>query len=131
MERRFKIDLLDYLLTVSDMGEVRLELLGGVTRKGRAGRTPAESLFWDDPVYEDVDLGVDTFRVLGAVKEFLLEHVYSTRPWQLFFAASSVRKVPIYRWLALRLDRVLGGYILVEEPGGVFSFYRQHVPDVV
>jgi hypothetical protein len=121
--RRFNLDGLRYSLHISQTGEVVLDLLGGMTRKGSAYRSCSD-LFWDEPNFSDVDLGANALKLLSRVKAMLLEYVFRERPWRFGFAASTSRKAPIYRWIAGRLARKLGRYNLVEYPEGVFNFYR-------
>ena len=100
--------------------------MGGTTKKGSAYRNPCKDLFWDEPYFEDVDLGIDALKVLKKVKQILLAYVFNTRPGRIGFAASTNRKVGIYRWLAKRLASQMLVYNLVEYPAGEFNFYRLH-----
>lgn len=124
MYKRFNIEGLQYSLHITKTGTIGLDLEGGVTRKGSAWRNPGEDLFWDEPNFKDVDLGINTLRVLIKVKSILLQYVFGMKPGRLGFSASTARKVPIYRWVAHRLARQLTNYTLVEFPEGVFNFYR-------
>ncbi len=126
METRFDIDRLKYCLHIDKSGNVWLDLRGGTTKKGNAYRSPSKDLFWDEPYFEDVDLGIDALKVLKKVKQILLAYVFYTRPWRIRFVASTNRKVGIYRWLAKRLASQMLIYNLVEYPVGEFNFYRLH-----
>ena len=123
--QRFKIEGLEYGLTINASGTVWFSLLGGMTKKGTANRNPCTDLFWDEPNFEDVDLGVNTFKVFSRVKHILLNYVFSVKPWRIGFSASTDRKVRVYRWMAWRLARQLMNYNLVEYPLGEFNFYKQ------
>jgi len=125
MYQRFIVDQLEYGMGVSKSGNVWLDLLGGVTRKGSACRNPCKDLFWDEPCFEDVDLGVNTLRVFRAAGDNLLRYIFTKRPGRIGFSASTERKVNVYRWMAARLARRLKNYNLVEYPAGMFNYYRQ------
>ena len=127
MIKHFRIDGLKYALHISKTGEVALDLLGGATRKGSANRS-CRDLFWDTPNFDDVDLGADALKLVRVVSGLLLEYAFRERPWRIGFSASTVRKAPIYRWLAARFAKKLTGYNLVEFPEGVFNFYRLSNP---
>ena len=124
MHKRFNIDYLEYFLHINQSGDICLDLEGGVTREGSAWRSPCTDLFWDEPNFEDVDLGINTLTVFMKVKSILLQHVFGMKPGRLGFSASTGRKIPIYRWMAHRLARQLRNYTLMEFPEGVFNFYR-------
>ena len=124
MHKRFNIDDLEYFLHINQSGDIWLDLEGGVTRKGSAWRSPCADLFWDEPNFEDVDLGINGLTVFIKVKNILLQHVFGMKPGRLGFSASTGRKIPIYRWMAHRLARQLRNYTLVEFPEGAFNFYR-------
>ena len=124
MEKRFSIDGLDYRMVITRSGDVWFDLVGGMTRKGSANRNPCKDLFWDEPNFEDVDLGTNTFKVFNVVKQILLKYVFTQQPVRFGFSASSERKIRIYRWMAERLARLLGNYNKVEFPAGVFNFYK-------
>ena len=126
--QRFKIEGLEYAIAISKSGTVSLDLLGGVTKLGSAHRSPCKDLFWDEPRFEDVDLGINTFRVFSTVKRDLLRYVFTKKPGRIGYSASTDRKVEVYRWMADRLARQLKNYNLVEYPAGVFSFYKQAQP---
>ena len=124
MHKRFNIDSLQYFFHINQAGDIWLDLEGGVTRKGPAGRSPCTDLFWDEPNFEDIDLGINTLTVFIKVKKILLQHVFGMKPGRLGFTASSSRKISIYRWMAHRLVKQLRDYTLVEFPEGDFNFYR-------
>ena len=128
METKFNIDRLEYCLHISKSGNICLDLIHGTTKKGRAKsrRTLEEQLWPDLPYFGDIDLGVDTFKVLKKVKRILLEYVFNTRPGRIGFTASTDRKVNIYRWFAKRLAVQMRNYNLVEYPAGEFNFYKLH-----
>ena len=123
--QRFKIEGLEYAIAISKSGSVSLDLLGGVTKQGSAHRNPCKDLFWDEPRFEDVDLGINTFKVFSVVKRVLLRYVFTKKPGRIGFSASTGRKVGVYRWMAGRLAGQLKNYNLVEYPAGVFNFYKQ------
>ena len=125
MYKCFKIEGLEYGMGISESGNVWLDLLGGMTKKGSACRNPCKGLFWDEPCFDDVDLGINAFKVFSVVKRILLEYIFTTKPWRIGFSASTGRKVRVYRWMAVRLARQLKNYKLVEFPAGVFNFYKQ------
>jgi hypothetical protein len=124
MYQRFKIEGLEYGMGIGESGNVWLDLLGGVTKKGTANRNPCMDLFWDEPNFDDVDLGADTFRVLSTAKAILVKYVFTKKPARIGFSASTERKAEIFRWMASRLAKQLRNYNLVEYPPGVFNFYR-------
>ena len=124
LEKRFRIEGLDFRMLISRSGDIRFDLLGGMTKKGSANRNPCTDLFWDEPNFKDVDLGADTFKVFKAVKQILLEYVFSQQPVRFGFSASSERKIRIYRWMSARLARLLENYNKVEYPAGEFNFYK-------
>lgn len=124
MYQKFEIDKLEYGLGISQSGNVWLDLLGGATKKGLAYRSPCKDLFWDEPWFDDVDLGVNTFKVFRVAADILLQHIFSKRPWRIGFSASTERKVKVYRWMVARLLGRIPNYNLVEYPEGVFNFYR-------
>ena len=124
LEKRFRIEGLDYRMLISRTGDIRFDLLGGMTKKGSANRNPCTDLFWDEPNFEDVDLGADTFKVFKAVKQILLEYVFSQQPVRFGFSASSERKIRIYRWMSSRLAKLLENYNKVVYPACVFNFYK-------
>jgi hypothetical protein len=128
MYQEFKIDRLEYGLGISKSGNVWLDLLGGVTKTASANRNPCKNLFWDEPVFADVDLGVNTFKVLNMAQKLLLSHVFTKKPYRIGFCALTNRRTSIYRWLAARVARQIQNYLLVEFPEGVFNFYRQVQP---
>ena len=55
MERIFRIEGVEYRVGITRSGAVWLDLIGGVTKKGSARRSPCKDLFWDEPNFEDVD----------------------------------------------------------------------------
>ena len=126
--QRFNIEGLEYAIVISKSGSVSLDLLGGVTKQGSAHRSPCKDLFWDEPRFEDVDLGINTFKVFSMVKRVLLRYVFTKKPGRIGFSASTGRKAGVYRWMAGRLARQLKNYNLVEYPAGVFNFYKQAQP---
>ena len=128
MEKKFRVEGAEYRMGITRSGDVWFELTGGMTKKGSAWRNPCKDLFWDEPNFEDVNLGIDTFKVFNVVKKFLLEHIFTKRPWRVGFSASTTRKIRIYRWMAERLARQLENYNLVEHPIGFFNFYKQALP---
>jgi hypothetical protein len=97
MEAHFNIERLKYRLHVSKSGVVCLDLVGGTTKKGSAYRNPSDDLFWDAPYFGDIDLGINALKVLKKVKRILLGYVFNTKPGRIGFAASTDRKVKIYR----------------------------------
>ena len=128
MEQRFRIEGLDYRMGITRSGNVWFELVRGATKKGSASKNPCKDLFWDEPNFDDVDLGIDTFKVFNVVKKFLQEYVFAKSPGRIGFSASTTRKIRIYRWMAQRLARRLNRYNLVEYPAGEFNFYKQAEP---
>ena len=124
LEKQFRIEGLNYRMLISRAGDIQFDLIGGMTKKGSANRNPCKDLFWDEPNFEDVDLGIDTFKVFNVVKQILLEFVFTQQPGRFGFSASTARKIRIYRWMAERLARLLGNYNKVEYPAGVFNFYK-------
>lgn len=127
MKTYFKIDGLDYVVAVSEAGDLAFALIGGASKKGSAFRKG--DLFWDEPNYDDVDLVSNSLKVFRKVKEILLQHLFTNRPWRLGFYATTERKARIYHWFANRLANELKGYTLVEHPDGVFNFYKVVVSD--
>ena len=89
MHKRFNIDSLKYSLHITKAGNIWLDLEGGVTRKGSAWRSPCDDLFWDEPYFDDVDLGINTLAVFIKVKNILLQHVFGVKPVRLGFSAST------------------------------------------
>jgi hypothetical protein len=128
METRFNIERLEYGLHISKSGNVCLDLMGGTTKQGSAYRNPCEDLFWDEPYYGDIDLGINALKVLRKAKRILLGYVFNTKPGRIGFAASTDRKVRIYRWMAERMAGEWKDYNLVEYPAGTFNFYKQYKP---
>jgi hypothetical protein len=126
MDARFNVERLEYCLRVSKSGVVCLDLVGGTTKKGSAYRNPCDDLFWDAPYFGDIDLGINALKVLKKVKRILLAYVFNTKPGRIGFAASTDRKVKIYRWFAKRLTSQMRNYNLVEYPAGAFNFYKLH-----
>jgi hypothetical protein len=127
MKTYFKIDGLDYVVAVSEAGDLAFALIGGASKKGSTFRK--DDLFWDEPNYADVDLVSNSLKVFRKVKEILLQHLFTKRPWRLGFYATTERKARIYHWFANRLANELKGYMLVEHPDGVFNFYKVAVSD--
>jgi hypothetical protein len=128
METRFNIERLEYGLHISKSGNICLDLIGGTTKQGSANRNPCDDLFWDEPYYGDIDLGINALKVLRKAKRILLGYVFNTKPGRIGFAASTERKVRIYRWMAERMAARLPDYNLVEYPAGKFNFYKQYKP---
>jgi hypothetical protein len=128
METRFNIERLEYGLHISKSGNVCLDLMGGTTKQGSAYRNPCEDLFWDEPYFGDIDLGINALKVLRKAKRILLGYVFNTKPGRIGFAASTDRKVRIYRWMAERMAGEWKDYNLVEYPAGTFNFYKQYKP---
>jgi hypothetical protein len=126
MEANFKVERLEYGMHISKSGDICLDLIGGTTKQGTADRNPCDDLFWDEPYYGDIDLGINTLKVLRKAKRILLRYVFSTKPGRIGFAASTERKVRIYRWIAERMVGEIQNYNLVEYPVGKFNFYRQY-----
>ena len=124
MEKKFRVEGAEYRMGITRSGDVWFELTGGMTKKGSAWRNPCKDLFWDEPNFEDVNLGIDTLKVINVVKKVLLESIFTKRPGRVGFSASTSRKVRIYRWMAERLARLLENYNKVEYPAGVFNFYK-------
>jgi hypothetical protein len=127
MESCFKVDRLEYGLHISKSGNICLDLIGGTTKQGTANRNPCD-LFWDEPYFGDIDLGINAMKVLRKAKRILLGYVFNTKPGRIGFAASTDRKVRIYRWMAERMAGEWKDYNLVEYPAGTFNFYKQYKP---
>jgi hypothetical protein len=123
MKTYFEIDGLDYVVAISEAGDLAFALIGGASKKGPTYRS--YDLFWDEPDYSDVDLLENSLKVFRKVKEILLQHLFAKRLWRLGFYATTERKTRIYRWLANRLAKELKEYLLVEYPPGEFNFYKQ------
>jgi hypothetical protein len=128
LEKYFRIEGVEYRIGITQLGNVWFELIGGMTKKGSAYRNPCKDLFWDEPNFHDVDLGIDTLRVFNVVQKSIVEYVFTKKPVRIGFSASTDRKVRIYRWMAARLSKRLKNYTLVEYPTGVFNFYKQVQP---
>ena len=124
MMEYFENDGLRYLVSISESGELGFALIGGQSKKGSAMRRPSEDLFWDEPRFDDADLNRDALAVYRKVQNLSLDYVFSNKPWALHFAATTKRKIKVYRWMANRISKKLTDYNLIEYPPGTFSFYR-------
>lgn len=132
--RRFSINGLDYVASITKSGSFTFHLAGGSTRKGTVYHHQRDryDLFPEERLVEDIDLNPYALPVLRKAGEILLEWMHKKNPWHIHFSASTPRKIRIYRWLAKRLvKKQLGGYQLVEYPEGVFNFYRLVSPSDV
>ena len=126
----FENDGLNYVVTISETGELGFALIGGQSKKGCALRCPSESLWWDEPRFDDADLNRDALAVYKKVQDFVLTYVFTHKVWLLKFTASTKRKARVYRWMAKRLSKKLFNYNLIEYPPGTFSFYRLANPQL-
>ena len=98
-------------------------LIGGATYKGST-YDPFDDFFNDEPNFSDVDLVPNALPVLLQFKQVLMEYVWSRRPWQFGFTASTERKVPIYQWMSKRLSKEFPSYTFIEYPMGNFVFHK-------
>lgn len=114
-----------YKFTVSKDQRVSFGLVGGSTSKGRA--IDPNDLFNDQPKFSDVNLTANALPVLLRFKQELVSYIHEHRPWILRFAASTKRKVSIYRWMSQRALKQLPSYKLIEFPPGQFVVHRSRI----
>ena len=126
----FENDGLEYVVTISNSGELGFTLIGGQSKKGSALRCPSEDLFWDEPRFDDADLNHDALTVYRKVQDIVLNYVFIHKVWLLRFTATTKRKAKVYKWMAKRLGKKLTNYNLIEHPPGTFSFYRYASPQL-
>ena len=80
--------------------------------------------FNPQPDFSDVNLTDSALPVLFSFKQVLLSYIHHCRPWMVRFAASTGRKVSIYRWMIQRTLKQLPAYKLIEFPPGQFVVYK-------
>jgi len=123
----FYQDGLEYQAQLTSAGAFSFHLVGGNSKKGSVWHSKRDryNLFMDEPVYADVDLTVNAIPVFRKAGDILLSWIYSKKIPRIAFAASTTRKIKIYRWLATRLGRLLSdSYTSIEYPQGKWNFYR-------
>lgn len=126
MRAFFTHEGLRYEASMDRSGNFAFALIGGNSRRGSADpcNKNVYNLFPDEPIYSDVNLNQNAFPVYRKAGEILLNWLHAKKRWRIGFAASTERKVKVYRWLAERLSRRFPEYSLIEYPIGEFYFYR-------
>lgn len=80
--------------------------------------------FADEPVQDDVNMGINAFEVMRLTREHIVNFVHKYQPLYFCFHASTERKAKIYPRFAGALQQHLPRYNL-NSLGGSFYFYRQ------
>jgi len=105
---KFETQGLIYRFTATNDQIISFGLVGGSTIKGYA-YSPSD-LFHTAPKFYDVNLVPNALPVFLRFKDVLLKYVWSQRPWMFQFAASTRRKISIYRWITERLSKEMPSY---------------------
>jgi hypothetical protein len=124
---RFPIENLTYELTLSELGVVCFEMVGGRSKRGSTCvyHQDPYNLFPEYPNLSDTGLLSNAMPLFRKVGEIVCSWVLTYKPPRFAFTASTTRKIKIYRWLAQKLAaRLIDSYSSVEYPPGEWNFYR-------
>lgn len=115
----FKVDGFDYVLVLREAGQVTLALTGGyIPGRGHLfdlyrEHDPFEK--WEDYVpgielFDDIDTGVNAFRLMRAVQGRMKGWINRARPSYFVIAPNSTRKATVYNRATALLARRISGY---------------------
>jgi hypothetical protein len=128
----FKVDGFDYVLVLSETGNVALALTDGhIANRGWLStlyreRDPFEK--WEDyepgvELLDDIDIGINAFRLMREVRGRINGWINRTRPSYFIISPNTERKALIYARISALLARRIRGYHC-QPIGQSFYFFR-------
>jgi hypothetical protein len=128
----FEVDGFDYVLVLSETGNVALALTDGhIANRGWLStlyreQDPFEK--WEDyepgvELLDDIDIGINAFRLMREVRGRINGWINRRRPSYFIISPNTERKAPIYARISALLARRIQGY-QCQQIGQSFYFFR-------
>ena len=128
----FKVDGFEYVLVLSEAGNLALALTGGhIPSRGSLTalyreHDPFEK--WEDyepgvELLDDIDIGINAFRLMREVRGRINGWINRTRPSYFIISPNTQRKAAIYARVSALLARRIRGYHC-QQIGQSFYFFR-------